>query len=111
MPSVFGEQPGLLFVVATLLPLASFVILLLAGGLRNLLRQFKNTEPCGALFNLLGGEVTGRGPAYVGLGAIAIAFFLCFSGMCLYLGELSTFEKGKSELVEKINKIDPHVRI
>src|SRR5262245_39367208 len=110
MPSVFGDQPGLLFVVATLLPLASFVILLLAGGLRNFLRQYKHTEPCGVLFDLLGGEVTGRGPAFVGLGAIALAFFLCFYGSCLYLGEYSTYEHSKKELNEKLGDIGDHPR-
>ena len=75
MLSVFGERPGLLFVAATLLPLAAFVILLVAGGLRNALRTYKHSNRAATLFNLLGGEVTGRGPAYVGLGAIVIAFF------------------------------------
>ena len=63
MPLSFNDRPGLLFVAATLLPLAAFVLLLLAGGLRNFLRSYKKNEVCNTLFNLLGGEVTGRGPA------------------------------------------------
>ena len=34
MPLDFGAHPGLLYVVATLLPLASFVLILLWRGLR-----------------------------------------------------------------------------
>jgi len=37
------ERPGLLFVIATLLPLAGATILLLANGLRSLARA--NREP------------------------------------------------------------------
>ncbi|MEI7687926.1 MAG: hypothetical protein WCL32_23210, partial [Planctomycetota bacterium] len=105
MLSLFGDQPGLLFVAATLLPLASFVLLLLAGGIRNFLRPFKNSEPLGSLFNLFGGEVTGRGPAYVGMAAIIIAFFLSFSGTCLYLGEHDAFEKSQVKVSEDIAKL------
>ena len=34
MPEFLEQQPGLLYVVATLLPLASFVLLLLVGAIR-----------------------------------------------------------------------------
>ncbi len=106
MLSVFGEHPGLYFVAATLLPLASFVILLIAGGLRNFLRPYKHSEPCGSIFNLLGGEATGRGPAYVGLGAIVIAFFLSFSGFCLYLGEYAPFKETTDKLRAEIKPLN-----
>lgn len=105
MLSSFQDQPALLFVAATLMPLASFVILLLAGGLRNFLRAYKNSEPWGSLFNLLGGEVTGRGPAFVGLASIVIAFFLSFSGTCLYLGEYRAFNESQSEIAEDLGKL------
>ena len=35
----FAEKPGLLFVAATLAPLASFVVLLILGGLRFAVRR------------------------------------------------------------------------
>ena len=44
MLDVFKERPGLLFVVATLLPLVSFVALLLAGGVRAWARSWR--PPC-----------------------------------------------------------------
>lgn len=101
----FSEQPGLLFVAATLLPLASFVLLLLAGGVRNFLRPYKSSEPGCTLFNLFGGEVTGRGPAYVGVAAIVGAFFLSFSGACLYLGEHAAYEDNQAQLITKFNEL------
>jgi NADH-quinone oxidoreductase subunit L len=107
--SVFQERPGLLFVAATLLPLAAFTLLLIAGGLRNFLRAYKNNEIGGNLFNLLGGEVTGRGPAYVGLGAIVLAFFLSFSGFCWYLGEYSELQHQIHETNEKIEVLEAKV--
>jgi NADH-quinone oxidoreductase subunit L len=65
----FQRHPGLYFVWATLLPLASFVFLLLASGVRAYVRRFRET----------GGEVVTppRWPAYVATGAIAGAFVLC----------------------------------
>ncbi len=85
---VFHEHPGLLFVVATLLPMVSFTLLLLAGAKRCFLRPHAKTNPAAkALFNFLGGEVTGRGPAYVALGAIGLAFFFSMAGFVHYLDE------------------------
>lgn len=104
--TLLNDHPGLLFVAATLVPLAVFVLLLLAGGLRNLLRAYKHSEPWGMLFKLLGGEVTGRGPAYVGLAGIVIAFFLSFSGFCAYLGETSELARSEAEMHDKIKDLN-----
>ena len=54
----FGTHPGHLYVVATLLPLASFVILLLWNGLRSWLRRRPAYDPEGhnfvtGLYNLM----------------------------------------------------------
>src|SRR5262245_38393990 len=86
MPDVLDKHPGLLFVAATLLPLLSVILLLLGGGLRNALRSSKNSGGVGAsLFHLLGGEVTGRGPAYIATGAIGLAFVCSLIGFILFL--------------------------
>jgi NADH-quinone oxidoreductase subunit L len=104
MFDVFYDHPGLLFVVATLLPIASFLLLLLAGAARAYLRSCgaglqpanvmsrletgsTNNPALHAIYNLLGGEVTGRGPAYVALGAIALAFVFSFCGFLTFLDE------------------------
>lgn len=80
------QHPGLLFVAATLLPLVSVVLLLLAGFLRNALRSSRNMEgPGKTLFYLLGGEVTGRVPAYIATAAIGLAFLCSSAGFVIFL--------------------------
>jgi hypothetical protein len=96
MLDVFYEQPGLLFVVATLLPIASFLLLLLAGAARSFLRNHRQGNPAADMvFQALGGEVTGRGPAYVALGAIALACVCSVIGFVTYLQE---FEHNEAKL-------------
>jgi NADH:ubiquinone oxidoreductase subunit 5 (subunit L)/multisubunit Na+/H+ antiporter MnhA subunit len=92
------EHPGLWFVAATLLPLVSVVLLLLGGFLRNALRSTKNTEGLGkTLFYLLGGEVTGRGPAYIATAAIALAFVCSSIGFVTYLATATPHHATKSD--------------
>jgi NADH-quinone oxidoreductase subunit L len=80
------NSPGLLFVVATLLPLASFGVLLLWGGLRWVLRPYARTEgPAAGLYQLLGGDVGGVAPAIVATAAIGLACVLCIAGFVLFL--------------------------
>jgi NADH-quinone oxidoreductase subunit L len=104
------EHPGLLYVAATLLPLAAFLLLLLAGGLRAALRsalgpsgpdlsQFSETDSWldfslrsvreksgfGAwLYRLLGGDRPTPVGAYVATAAIAGAFVLSLIGFILH---------------------------
>jgi NADH-quinone oxidoreductase subunit L len=80
-----GEHPGLLFVAATLLPLASFVLLLLAGAVRWAARPHRDTPLGGAIYSALGGDVPARWPAYVATGAIAGAFVLSVVGFVYFL--------------------------
>jgi NADH-quinone oxidoreductase subunit L len=77
--------PGLLFVVATLLPLASFVLLLVWGGLRWTLRPYaKQGGPAALAFDALGGETGGRAPAIVATAAIALACACSVAGFALF---------------------------
>jgi NADH-quinone oxidoreductase subunit L len=100
-----GAKPGLLFVWATLLPLASFTILLLLGALRNWLRAFRHSPAWGPAYEGLSVTVGGRGGFLVGFAAIVLAFFLSFSGFCLYLGEQQAYVADtkliKKEIAEK----------
>jgi NADH-quinone oxidoreductase subunit L len=83
------RHPGLLYVAATLLPLLSFLVLLLTGALRTALRP-KAAEPRArgsALYELLGGGVPVKGGAYVATGAIALAFVLSLIGFILFTGD------------------------
>jgi len=99
----FYDQPGLCFVVATLLPIVSFLLLLLAGGIRAFLRNYRQGNPAAdAVFTMLGGEVTGRGPAYVALGAIALSCVFSVIGFVTYLKEHEGNERAL--LVNELNQ-------
>src|SRR5438552_82496 len=88
MFDLFDAHPGLLFVVATLLPLAAFTVLLLAGALRTFLRSRKTAGgPSEALYEMLGGEATGRGPAWIATAGIGLACVCCLMGFVLFLAE------------------------
>ncbi len=79
------QHPGHLYVVATLLPLASFVLLLLGGGIRSLARAYRNTSLGGTVFGLMGGDKPGRIGSLIATAAIAGAFVLCLIGFVLFL--------------------------
>jgi NADH-quinone oxidoreductase subunit L len=86
------DHPGLLYVAATLLPLLSFVLLLLAGGLRAFLRSSRQSGT--GLYDLLGGDRPTRAGAYVATGAIGAAFVLCLVGFILFTSDFNrTFEE------------------
>jgi NADH-quinone oxidoreductase subunit L len=76
----FHNHPGLYFVWATLLPLASFVFLLIASGVRAFLRP--------VIEQRTGEPVTPpRWPAYVATGAIAGAFLFSLIGAIVFFSE------------------------
>jgi NADH-quinone oxidoreductase subunit L len=87
MFSRFADEPGLLYVAATLIPLASFTALLLAGGLKNLGRTYREQNWGGSLYWLLGGDQPGRGGAYLATGAIALSCLLSLIGLGRFLSE------------------------
>jgi NADH-quinone oxidoreductase subunit L len=75
-----GIHPGLFFVGATLLPLASFVLLLIASGVRAFLRPLIEQRT--------GERVTPpRWPAYVATGAIAGAFVFCLVAAFVFFAD------------------------
>jgi NADH-quinone oxidoreductase subunit L len=85
------DHPGLLYVAATLLPLLSFVLLLLVGGLRAFLGSSRQSGA--GLYELLGGDRPTRAGAYVATGAIGAAFVLCLVGFILFTSDYNrTFE-------------------
>src|ERR1019366_3739238 len=104
------EKPGLLFVLATLLPIFSFGLLLLTASLRWGMRPYVKDHPgVKTVFDLLGGEVTGRGPAYVALGAIALAFVCSLTGFIWFLSEVNEMHHLEEHLLhEKIAHAEPH---
>jgi NADH-quinone oxidoreductase subunit L len=83
------EHPGLWFVAATLAPLVSFVLLLLAGGLRWALRSVRETPSGQPVYQLLGGDQSHRTAAYIATGAMALAFLFSVIGALTYAGHTS----------------------
>ncbi len=79
----FGEHPGLFFVWATILPLASFVLLLVVSGIRAYIRPYLEART---------GEVVTppRWPALVATGAIAGAFVFCLIGAVTFFQDQGT---------------------
>src|SRR4051812_39351387 len=96
MPDIH-EHPGYLFVAATLLPLASFLLVLLARGVWAALRPYRETPAGYVLYNLFGGETPGRGPAYIALAAIAGAFILSLTGFILFTADQARFESARND--------------
>jgi NADH-quinone oxidoreductase subunit L len=94
-----SENPGLWFLYATLLPLASFVLLLLAGGLRQYARSANR-----GLYAALGGDTPGRGAAYVATAAIGLGFVLSAIGAVQFSGDFQKKEHLESFLRSEMNK-------
>jgi NADH-quinone oxidoreductase subunit L len=80
----YAAWAGPLYVGATLLPLASFALILLGGTLRAAVRPYRESEWGGALFQALGGDIPRKTAAYLATGAIALAFVLSLIGFILF---------------------------
>ena len=81
------DTPGLLYVAATLLPLASFLVLLLVGTLRWAARPYRESGLGQSLYQILGGDRPQRTGAYIATGAIALSFVLSLVGFIQFMGE------------------------
>src|SRR4051794_40638604 len=99
-----GDSPGLWFVHATLVPLASFVLLLLVGGLRWYARSVRTSPAGGALFQMLGGDTPRRGAAFVATGAIGLAFLCSVIGAFRYSSDFHRKEALEADLRELHDK-------
>ncbi len=82
---VVREHPGLLYVAATLLPLASFTLILFAAYARCALRPYRESPTCGPIYDFFGGDAPGRVPSYFAIGAIGGAFVLSVVGFAFFL--------------------------
>src|SRR5947207_1108188 len=101
----FREHPGLIYVVATLVPLASFVLLLLVGSLRAALRANRCGGVCDSLLRALGGDSPRRAGAYVARAAIGISCVLCLIGFIQYTSQHPELEEKKIALEKDIRKL------
>jgi len=81
----FQEHPGHLYVLATLLPMAAFLVILLGKALRTALWSARESAgPVEALYRMLGGDQPSPVAAYLATAAIAGAFALSLAGFILF---------------------------
>jgi NADH-quinone oxidoreductase subunit L len=105
MPEFLEHHPGLLFVGATLLPIASFVLILLSFAVRTYFRKSPQGSTGEMVFQLFGGPKPGRGPAYVATGAIGLAFVLSLTGFILYASGHAAHESEEQRLEHQIRHL------
>jgi len=98
MPEFLQSNPGYLFVVATFLPLASFLLVLLSFGMWCVFRPYRDTEYGAVLYHLFGGDAPGRTPAYFAVVAIFLAFLCSIVGFGLYTAGFYHVEKKEKEV-------------
>jgi len=90
----FREHPGLIYVVATLLPLVSFLLLLLAGGVRAFCRARQDNAICAGIYRAMGGDQPSKIGAYIATGAIGLAFVCCLIGFISHASDLHHGDAG-----------------
>src|SRR5579859_115358 len=97
------KHPGMLYVIATLLPMAAFVFLLLFGGVRNLARAYRKTAAGAAVYSALGGDTPPRLGPYVSTAAIGLSCILSLIGLIWFLNKnpVSEHEQSAAAAVEK----------
>jgi NADH-quinone oxidoreductase subunit L len=84
-------NPGRLYVVGTLLPLAAFALLLAAGGVRALCRPFRKDGGFGAsLYWAFGGDNPLKGGAYLATAFMACSAALGVTGLVVFLNDHTT---------------------
>jgi NADH-quinone oxidoreductase subunit L len=97
---ILSERPGLLFVVATFLPLLSFALILLAGMAWALACPYRNTKLGESLYQLFGGDGGGYTAPVVATAAIGLAFVFSFVGLVTFLAHGGT-DEAESQKHEK----------
>jgi NADH-quinone oxidoreductase subunit L len=101
----FTEHPGLYFVAATLLPLASFVLILLSKFVWGVLRPYRDNPAVAPAYNLFGGDVGGPISAYVALAAIAGSFVLSAVGFAQFTRDQGRYEEVIRERETAVQKL------
>jgi NADH-quinone oxidoreductase subunit L len=98
-PVLYLHQfPGYLFVLATLLPLASFLLLLLACAGWGAVRPYREMPWGEPLYQFLGGDRGGRGAALLATAAIFLAFLCSLTGFLTFLLDDHAVHKAHAEV-------------
>ena len=104
MFSWFEAAPGRLYVVATLLPLAAFVVLLVAGGVRSLCRPFRRSGGFAeSVYWVCGGDRPLKTGAYFATAFMAVAAVLGIVGLVKVLTDPSEGSIRASRWAERID--------
>src|SRR5262245_49629177 len=98
----FEGNPGYYFVLATLLPLLSFVLIFLASGAWCLAWRYRESPTGAQLYQLFGGDKPGPVPAYIALAAISLAFVFSAIGFVQYLRQEAGAEEERAALEQTI---------
>ncbi|MBO0697877.1 MAG: NADH-quinone oxidoreductase subunit L [Zavarzinella sp.] len=94
--------PGRLYVVATLLPLAAFALLLVAGGIRAVCRPYRESNAFARfVYFFLGGHRPLRAGAYLATGAIAVSAVLAIVGLVRFLEEAEALKAQPLEMEQR----------
>ncbi|HEY1186985.1 MAG TPA: NADH-quinone oxidoreductase subunit L [Gemmata sp.] len=100
----FQAVPGRLFVVGALLPLAAFVLMLIAGGIRALCRPFRDLGGVGgAVYRLYGGDTPLKVGAYLATLFMAGAAALGVTGLANFLTDPSAGEQRAARWGERVD--------
>lgn len=94
----FLDTPGRLYVLATLLPLAAFVFMMVGGLIRSLARPARHTSQTASFFYyLFGGDRPLKAGAYLATTAIGLSALLAILGLVIYLGEAAAHAEQHSD--------------
>jgi NADH-quinone oxidoreductase subunit L len=99
-------HPGHLFVVATVLPLVSFLLILLASGLWCIARRYREAPGMEALYQLTGGDRAGPLPAYIATAAIGLAFVCSLTGFILHQRAFGDALESREEVEKEIRGLE-----
>ncbi|MBP3954539.1 NADH-quinone oxidoreductase subunit L [Gemmata sp. G18] len=102
----FQAVPGRLYVVSTLLPLAAFALLLVAGGARALCRPFREHGGFASkLYWALGGDTPLKTGAYFATAFMACSAALGITGLANFLADPSVGEQRSARWSERVDWI------
>ncbi len=112
MLDLFRDNPGRLFVAATLLPLVPAALMLLAGTVKNLARPHARVGGWAAsLYWLLGGDRPLKTGGYLALAAMLGAAALAISGLVQYLHDAHDPTLGPAQVEARWSERVDWVRI
>src|SRR5580765_1865100 len=98
----FDAHPGSLYVIATLLPLLSFLLILVTFGVKAYFRKSTEGSTGETIYLLLGGPLPSRSAAFVATGAIALACVLCIIGFIRFASSHAADEAEEHAVEHKL---------